>query len=521
MSSVAGGIDGLEAVFDDGSLVADAGLLLAGTVMDRLGLEALIDDTVRLGGSAGAGAGRKVLTVAASVLVGGRCIDDTDRLRSGASGAVLPFAVVAPSTAGTFLRSFTFGHVRQLDKAAEHALARAWSVGAAPAVAELTVDLDSTVCEVCGRAKHGAAYGHTKVLGYHPLVAVRADTGEVLHSRMRSGSSQRGHEHFARETLARVRRLAADASVTVRADSGFFSYDMIAAIGARGASYSITIPQNAKVKAANEAIGDDAWKAIAYTRGGEAQVAETTIEPGRRGDKLRGDDAKPAKLRLITRRSRLLGAQGELWPNWRYHSFVTDRDDLDTKAADAYHRNHATVELAIRDLKEGSGLSRCPSGQFFANGAWLACCVLAHNLARWAARLGRTHPARQLTVAATIRNRLLTVPGRLVNHSGRHRPAPAAQLALGTHLHHRPATNPQPAPTHLSRPQRPAQRSPTRTPPATNPHQPRTPILHAPKRAGPHTRTSPAATRPQPPIPQDPSTSAVGGFRLSLDPPVR
>ena len=112
------------------------------------------------------------------------------------------------------------------------------------------MDLDSTVCEVCGRAKHGAAYGHTKVLGYHPLVAVRADTGEVLHSRMRSGSSQRGHEHFARETLARVRRLAADATVTVRADAGFFSYDMIAAIGAHGASYSITIPQNAKVKAA-------------------------------------------------------------------------------------------------------------------------------------------------------------------------------------------------------------------------------------------------------------------------------
>ena len=225
MSSVAGGIDAIEAVFDDGSLVADAGLLLAGTVMSRLGLEALIDDTVRLGGLAGAGAGRKVLSLVASMLVGGRCIDDTDRLRSGASGAVLGFGVVAPSTAGSFLRSFTFGHVRQLDKAAEHALARAWSVGAAPDIAEMTVDLDSTVCEVCGKAKHGAAYGHTKVLGYHPLVAVRADTGEVLHSRMRSGSSQRGNVRFARETLARVRRLARDASVTVRADSGFFSRD--------------------------------------------------------------------------------------------------------------------------------------------------------------------------------------------------------------------------------------------------------------------------------------------------------
>ena len=412
MRSVAGGIDGLEAVFDDGSLVADGGLLLAGTVMHRLGLEALIDDTVRLDGRvAGAGSGRKVLSLVASMLVGGRCIDDVQRLRSGSAAAVLPFAVVAPSTAGSFLRSFTFGHVRQFDKTAELALVRAWSGGAAPDAGEMTVDLDSTVCEVCGKAKHGAAYGHTKVLGYHPLVAVRSDTGEVLHSRMRSGSSQRGNVHFARETLARVRRLAADATVTVRADAGFFSYDMIASIGAHGASYSITIPQNAKVKATAEAIDDDAWASIEYTRGGEAQVAETTIEAGRRGDKLRGPDT-PAKLRLVIRRRRLLGAQAELWPNWRYHCFVTDRHDLDTKAADTYHRGHATVELAIRDLKESAGLSRCPSGRFFANGAWLACCVLAHNLARWTARLGKVHPARQLTVAATIPNRLLTVPAR-------------------------------------------------------------------------------------------------------------
>ena len=216
-------------------------------------------------------------------------------------------------------------------------------------------------------------------------------------------------------------------------------------------------------------------------------MAETTIEPGRRGDKLRGDDAKPAKLRLITRRSRLLGAQGELWPNWRYHSFVTDRDDLDTKAADAYHRNHATVELAIRDLKEGSGLSRCPSGQFFANGAWLACCVLAHNLARWAARLGRTHPARQLTVAATIRNRLLTVPGRLVNHSGRHRlrlplnwpwppsPPPCNKSATCPNSSEPPTapgaaqpnpTRHQPAPAPHPNPARPKTRRPAHT------HQP-------------------------------------------------
>ena len=203
-------------------------------------------------------------------VVGIQSPDLLEQIGRGGSPSTAALWGVAPSTAGSFLRSFTFGHVRQLDKAAELGLVRAWSVGAAPerggddagaragVVCWRRADLDSTVCEVCGKAKHGAAYGHTKVLGYHPLVAVRSDTGEVLHSRMRSGSSQRGNVHFARETLARLRRLA-PAAVTVRADAGFFSYDMIAALGAHGASYSITIPQNAKVKAATEAIDDDAW----------------------------------------------------------------------------------------------------------------------------------------------------------------------------------------------------------------------------------------------------------------------
>jgi hypothetical protein len=402
----------MEAVFDDASLVADAGLLLAGTVMDRLGLEAMLDDVV-CPPAAGRGSGAKVLSLVASMLVGGSFIDDADRLRAGAAGAVLPFAVSAPSTLGTFLRSFTFGHVRQLDKAHELALERAWSVGGAPGAA-MTLDVDSTVCEVFGKSKHGAAYGHTKVLGYHPLVAVRDDTGEVVHARMRSGSSQRGHLRFAAETLARLRRLAPDAAVTVRADAGFFSYDMIAKLEAKGVRYSITVARNAKVKTAIDAIGEDAWTPIGYTDDGEAQVAETTITTARR------DPKGPRRLRLVARRTRLVGTQSELWPNWRHHAFITDRADLGTAQADAYHRAHARVELAIRDLKD-NGLAHCPSGKFSANGAHLACAALAHNLTRWCARLGRTHPHRQLTVAATMRRRLLTVPGRLVNHSGRHR----------------------------------------------------------------------------------------------------
>ena len=149
MSGVSYDIDRYGVVFDDESLVADAGLLAAGTLMDRLGLEALVDRTVRLGGRVGgARPGRRVLTLVAAMLVGGSHIDHVGRLRSGSSGRVLPHAVMAPSTVGTFLRSFTWGHVRQLDKAASEALGRVWAAGAGPGNAALTLDLDSTI--LCG-----------------------------------------------------------------------------------------------------------------------------------------------------------------------------------------------------------------------------------------------------------------------------------------------------------------------------------------------------------------------------------
>ncbi|MFN8034839.1 MAG: transposase [Acidimicrobiia bacterium] len=149
--------------FDDESLVADAGLVLVATVVARLGLERLIDATVRLVGRVGgARPGRKVLTLVHAMIAGADCIDDTNRLRAGATSGVLGHRVMAPSTVGTFLRSFTFGHVRQLEAVAGRALERAWHLGAGPA-ATLIVDVDSTICEVHGSAKEGAAYGYTRV----------------------------------------------------------------------------------------------------------------------------------------------------------------------------------------------------------------------------------------------------------------------------------------------------------------------------------------------------------------------
>ena len=219
MNRIPKDVDRLGVVFDDGSLVADAGLLVAGALMSRLGLERLLDETVRLGDRVGGACpGRKVLSLVASMLVGGSHIDHADRLRAGSTDRALPFRVMAPSTLGTFLRSFTWGHVRQMDKALGETLRRVWSVSGGPDRNPVTVDVDSTVCEVSAKTKHGAAYGYTRQLGYHPLAAVRSETAPIVRSRLRGGSSHRGNAHFVTETVNRVRRAGALGPVTIRAE---------------------------------------------------------------------------------------------------------------------------------------------------------------------------------------------------------------------------------------------------------------------------------------------------------------
>ena len=199
----------IRVAFDDHRLVANAGLLLPATLALRLGLGELVDRHVDLGCALGrANTGDKLMTLVASALAGGDCIDDADALRSGGTARVLGCVVKAPSTLGTFLRSFRWGHVRQLDRVSRELLARAWAAGAGTGDGPLTIDLDSTICETYGLAKEGARrHGYTGQRGYHPLLAVAAGTGEVLMARLREGraNTARGAAHFLRETLGRVR----------------------------------------------------------------------------------------------------------------------------------------------------------------------------------------------------------------------------------------------------------------------------------------------------------------------------
>ena len=422
MTRVSHAIGGIRVSFDDPNLVANAGLLLTATMVERLGLEALIDATVKLDGrTGGARPGRKVLTLTHAMIAGGTHIDHADMLRAGSTGAVLGHRVMAPSTLGTFLRSFTFGHVRQLEAVNGRALERAWATTVGP-VGDVVIDVDSTICEVVGKAKQGAGYGYTRALGYHPLLATRADTGEIVHARMRKGSAntQRGARRFIDELVARARRAGATGALTIRFDSGFWSNDTIVALNRLDVRYTMAVRCSSKgINDAISNIADDAWTPIEYTNDGEAEVAECAYTTG--------VAKKAVTRRLVVRRTRLTDKQQlKLWPDWRHFGFLTDLDGTAVEV-DKFHRQHAVVELAIRDLKQGAGLEHVPSGNFHANSAWLQCAVLAHNMIRWTATAGKVRVDNQLVVARTLRTRLLAIPGRLVNRSGQ----PTLRLPTG------------------------------------------------------------------------------------------
>ena len=405
-------VDSIRAAFDDERLVANAGLLLPTTLMNRLGLREALNEGVDLGAVPGrANVGLKGAALVAMLLAGGKWIGDVAALRAGETAKTLGHWVAAPSTMGTFLRAFTWGHVRQLDAVTAQLLSRAWGMGAGPGDKPLTIDVDSTICETYGLKKHGGSkFTYSHVRGYHPLLATAAGLGDVVHSRLRGGPSHtaRGAARFIKETITRVRNAAATGLLTFRADSGFYNRNVVEACRKLGARFSITVKLSPKLHKAISAIPDDAWESIAYWLEGAADVAETTYIPFAKGG---GTTA----MRLIVRRVKptpgsQLAFEGM---SYTYHALITDRDG-ETLELEADHRRHAVVENDIRDLKHGVALSHMPSGRFGANGAWLAFNVIAHNLARWISRIGFEET---LVTTPTLRMRYFSVPGWLTRHA--------------------------------------------------------------------------------------------------------
>jgi len=397
---VPGRLDSVGVEFSEPRLISDAGLLLTATLAERLGLLELVNESVWLPHrKAGAALpGREVMTLIHGMIAGADNIDDMDVLRAGSTQMVLGHRVMAPSTLGTFLRAFTFGHVRQLDRVLDVTVARAWATGAGPGDLPLVIDLDSFIGEVFGYRKQGAGYGYTRKFGYHPLLATRSDTGEVLHIRLRKGSAntQRGVSRFVEELLARVRRAGHHGQIIIRADSGFENHKLIAELHKHGIEFSVGAKQSTTIRGLIDQIPETDWIPVRdYPHGGEAQVAEVPFKG----------------FRLVVRRTRLTDPQQlALWPDWRHHCFITNRH-IPILVADIDHRDHAQIEQIIRDLKD-QALKHFPSGNYSANSAWTVIAALAHNLARWAGLIG--HPNQTVQTARTRRRQLLQIPGRLV-----------------------------------------------------------------------------------------------------------
>jgi Transposase DDE domain group 1 len=392
------GLDGVRVVFDDEKVVSDAGIALVATLGGRLGIERLVTQFVRLRRDrpGAANAGRKVMALIYSMLLGADSIDDCEVLRAGRTRRLLGGWLPAPSTLGTFLRAFTFGHVRQLDRVLAESLTRAWRAGAGPGDGRLVIDVDSFIGEVHGYKKQGVGFGYTKKRGYHPILASRADTGEVLHVRLRKGqaASPRGVLRFADELIARVERAGASGVKLLRADSAFWNKKLIACLQKAGWQYSISVRLQFWVKDAIQGIPESDWQPLEdYPEDGEAQIAQAMV----------------GQQRLVVRRTRLVGAQAELWPDWRYFAFLTNRTDP-LEIVEAEHRQHAVVELTIRDLKD-QALAHFPSGEFNANSAWTVIGCIAHNLTRWTTVIGL--PGQTVRAARTLSRRLLQIPGRL------------------------------------------------------------------------------------------------------------
>ncbi len=424
----------VEVSFDDPNLVSHAGLLQAASLWQRLGMPGVVRRGLRLPGSVGANSDAKVATVVMGMLAGADSIDDLDVLRAGATGRLLG-AAKAPSTIGTWLRSFTYGHLRQLDAIARQLLLVCWAAGAGPHRLDelLYLDLDSTIIETHGLAKEGAAFGYTGVRGHHPLIARVSEPrqpGWIAHTRFRRGNAAagKGGAHFLAETIARVRAAGSTGALLVRADSGFYDSRFIACCRRAGAAFSVTARIDTAVARAIAAIPDDAWQPIPYWDAVEdddgiivassAEVAETVYTAFT-------STKAPVTARLVVRRVRRLreAATGEPLdqqalpvPVWRHHAVLTDRIEplLDVERE---HRAHAVVEQSIAELKQGP-LAHLPSGDFWANAAWVTLAAMTVNMGRAIATLAG-HGLGEATLG-TLQRTLLAVPARLARSARRY-----------------------------------------------------------------------------------------------------
>ena len=439
------------AVFDDDNLVSCAGLVPVMTLAERTGLVELLAEKVHIAEpkvkSGAANPAPKLATLVAGMCAGADSIDDIDVVRSGGMTALFG-GVYAPSTIGTLLREFSFGHARQLESVLRAHLARLCRhVDVLPgAQVRAFVDIDSLLRPTYGHDKQGASYGHTKIAGKQvlrkglsPLVtAISTESAApvITGMRLRAGraGSGKGAAHMVAQAIATARSAGATGTILVRGDSAYGTRAVVNACRRADAGFSLVLTKNTTVRAAIDAIEETAWTPVRYPGAvrdpdtgdwiSDAEVAEIPYTAFASTD-------TPVTARLIVRRVKDARYRDALFPVWRYHPFFTDSIEP-APDADVTHRRHAVIETVFADLIDGP-LAHMPSGHFGANSAWVLCAAITHNLLRAAGTLTGFAVAR----GATLRRKIVNIPGRLARpqrrprlHLPRHWPWAHAWLRL-------------------------------------------------------------------------------------------
>jgi len=418
------------AAFDDDNLVSCAGLVPVMTLAEQAGLSRLLDEKVRITEprirSGAANPAPKLVTMVAAMCAGADCIDDADVVRSGGMKTLFG-GVYAPSTIGTLLREFTFGHARQLESVLrEHLAGLGGRVDLLPgADVRAFIDIDSLLRPVYGQAKQGASYGHTKIAGKQVLrkglsplaTTISTDTAApvIAGLRLRAGrtGSGKGAGRMVAQAIATARAVGVTGQILVRGDSAYGTHAVVNACRRAGAQFSLVWTKNTKVQAAINAIAEDAWTPVSYPGAvrdpdtgawiSDAEVAEIPYTAFTSTD-------DPVTARLVVRRVKDANQTDTLFPVWRYHPFFTDSTEP-VADADVTHRRHAIIETTFADLIDGP-LAHLPSGRFSANSAWILCAAIAHNLLRAAGALAGDRHARAR--GSTLRRKIINVPARLV-----------------------------------------------------------------------------------------------------------
>jgi hypothetical protein len=415
--------------FDEDNLVSDAGLVPLLELAEQTRLSQIIAGKVSITAprikSGSANPAPKLLTVIAGMCAGADSIDDLDMLRAGETPLVFD-GVYAPSTLGTLLREFSFGHARQLESVLrEHLVALTDRTDLLAGIAKQAfIDIDSLLRPVYGHAKQGASYGHTKIAGKQVLrkgLSPLATTISTEHSapviagmRLRAGKtgSGKGAGRMVAQAIATARAAGAIGKILVRGDSAYGTRAVVRACMRGQVEFSLVMTKNPAITRAIASIPDTAWTPVRYpgaVRDPDTGAWISDAEVAEIGYTAFAATKDRITARLVVRRVKDARYPDALFPIWRYHPFFTNTD-LPTAEADITHRRHAIIETVFADLIDGP-LAHLPSGHFGANSAWALCAAIAHNLLHAAGTLaGPTHTRAR---GATLRRQLITVPARL------------------------------------------------------------------------------------------------------------